>query len=239
MKRLFREKFGQSGSIPSDVWPLSDEAPVNRTTIFRWCKGESIPTPQLFFALVGALNVDPFVLLNPVSGSGFSELYQFLAQAILGANSNKRLRLLFALKAHLGPRDCWPDDNFGEKYYNRKWYRHNEFHDAERAANYYGRLRISVGASVADKVLHFAWRGTPTSTWLPYGFVRSTDSELSLFSYDGRNHKVQLQSGDGEFVVETWFGPGSAHFCIASLDSFAVTTLEDELVHLPTVRFEG
>jgi len=99
---------------------------------------------------------------------------------------------------------------------------------------------IAAGARPFNQpqVWHFAFK-SPLGIfreWRPYGFVEVFEDQISLFHFNG-HMQVVPRPRDGRFIVETYFGEGSADFRVASLHPFTLEQLEAPDPRLAVVRF--
>jgi len=244
LKRLLTERLGKVSAIEHShkIWPIQG-GPVNRATIFRWLKNGTAPTPELFYALAGTLDVDPFAFLKPTSANSFASICQAVGDACWSRGQPMGLKKwLFLAELAEGNRE-WPSAELATTYFKRKWHRHEFTHDPARRVNYYARFRIEAngpthgGDPLRDKVWHFAFRDARRRNWRPYGCIRGRNLSLELYGYGGTVDEKPRSKSDTRFIAETWFGPGKADFCIASLHDFSANLIDDDGEDLPAVRF--
>lgn len=247
LNRLLKERLGKTSmSNAHSDWPIESE-PVNRSTIFRWLQGGKAPRPELFYALAGTLDVDPFALLNPAPATTFSSICQAVGDTLWSRGQPKGLKKwLFLSDLAEGGRE-WPSRDLASTYFKRQWCCREFAHDPAHRANYYARFRIEArapagdGDPLLDKVWHFAFRDARRRNWRPYGCIRGREGRLELYGYGGTVDGSAREESVGAFIAETWFGPGKADFRIASLHGFTAELIGEDGEPgdgLPVVRFQ-
>lgn len=235
LRRLLKERFGRV-AIPPEAWESPQLGLINRSTLHRWCNGTVTPRPDYLFEVAGLLDVDPLVILMPAPDS-FRDGFLLFHEAPSLANFGDDAALLATLVGTLRSRPTWPRDDFSRQFFGRNWVRRFVEHDRKTRADYYERFTIRFAEGVGDKVVHFAWKGPRGRSWSPYGFVAVTPASLNLYSYDGSASNCPIDGAVESIAVETWFGSGSASFCLASLHPFEVLVGDDGESSDPTVRF--
>lgn len=245
LTRLLKERLGKMSAIEEahSTWPIQSE-PVNRATIFRWLQNGTAPTPELFYALAGTLDVDPLLLLKAAPSTTFASICQAVGDALWSRGQPKDLKKwLFLAPLAEGTRE-WPPQELAAIYYKREWNCREFTHDPTQRANYYARFEIEVFGPPVDrtplrnKVWHFAFRDARRRNWRPYGCIRGTESHLELYGYGGTVDQAPHPDSGTKFAVETWFGLGKADFRIACLHDFTAKLTQREEECLPMVRFE-
>lgn len=244
LTRLMKERLGKMSAIGEAhvLWPIQSE-PVNRATIFRWLRNETVPSPELFYALAGTLDVDPLVLLKPAPATSFASICQAVGDTLWSRGQPKDLKKwLFLAPLAEGTRE-WPPQELAVTYFKREWHWREFIHDPAQRSNYYARFEIEVCGPtldknpLRDKVWHFAFRDARRRNWRPYGCIRGTESHLELYGYGGTVDQAPYPESGSKFAVETWFGLGKADFRLACLHDFTVTLTQRADEHLPRVRF--
>lgn len=222
--------------ILPDVWPV--KPPPNRTTIWRWLRGEKFPrNADELFGLAGALDVDPVALLRLSSEMTFSRLCSVIAESIWAHQLTAALRRYWFLRTLFAPSRDWPPPGFAQKYFHRQWTKREHHHQASGRADYYHGFLLRAREPVLHQVWHFAWRDHLKGIWRPYGFVRRAGPRIQLLNFAGLEAIATFSQSDQQsFLVETWFGRGDADFCIASLHGFSMSSSKPGL-SVPMVRF--
>lgn len=218
------------------VEALAADVKISRATLYRWLRSEGLPSRSGLLKLARALDVDPFALFD-FRGRPPIEAARELATTLL---SHGQLGTAAGMAWLLGrylfaPGEEWPS----ETVFGRRWQRAVVRHDAGRRRDYWGLLPIAFsGVTGRPQAWHFAFRsikrGRDGGWWIPYGFA-VVNRTVRLIHFDG--DAQERACPDGRFVVETWFGAGSADFCVASLHPFELSDPESVAVDWPRVRF--
>lgn len=95
--------------------------------------------------------------------------------------------------------------------------------------------------AVAPQAFHFAFRqpGWFADRWLDYGFVVRTGREVRLLHINGKSESYKTRSLEEPTYVETFFGPSTVEFCIASLHPFTHCVDPVETCSDSRVRFQA
>lgn len=213
---------------------------IARATLYRWLKRETLPRWSQVLQLAEAADLDPTLLLD-FQGQAPMDVVREVAAAVFRGKGHDHADLVEGIIGrYLFSESEWPPDDF---FPGHPWTRHVARHDAAVRQDYWGTFRIRVaGDREGPQSWHFAWRNTVGATrpwfWVPYGIATRFKGEVELEHFNGQR---QRQACPGtEFVVETWFGKGSADFCVASLHPFEMRLLgahEPRPLALPRVRF--
>jgi len=226
VRRLLSENGGVAGVIAK--WPF-DPAP-NRSAFSRWLDGKTVPkSAHQLLSLSAALDVDPFALWAP-DLEKFDRVVTQVTHALRKHQWGKLYAALAFIEQFNGPIREWPPERLANTYYRRPWFTHDFQHaNVETLGGRYETIRLqpAVHRDFHDpQMFHFAWRdgGRPVSDWRPYGIVEVCrgNSAIRLLNYNGLIHEVYLAKGHLTVAVETFFGPRSADFRIASLHPFRV-----------------
>lgn len=235
------------GSIERLAGAMRLDKPPHRVTVWRWINNPSGPFPKhadAILALAGALDLDPMALWD-MEDDEFRRRVHTFAVAIVRRRWKDQDRTFMFLEQMLDCAGEWPADRLARHYYRRPWVVRNVSHDARRQRNYYGHFLIAPEtlSERAPQLWHFAFRDAPArgirgmNGWYVYGSVEAYGEKITLRNYNGKVSRCALKSSGGPFVVETWFGQGSADFRIASLHSFQLSMPERALRTIPRVRF--
>jgi hypothetical protein len=225
----------------SRAWPLSSSVP-DRTTLWRWLNGKSQIAPGLVLALAGTLDLDPFALFE-ITPQAYAALCRALVRNIGTTRANPLTHDLQWLASFVAPSEDWPTNEISARFFKRPWAVVPFRHSARDTRNVFQKLSITALPRMfgEPQVWHFACRDqSPNSRlWIPYGFVERRPAEIALFHYHVRGHstRVETPTEATTFVVETWFGPGSAEFRVASLHDFKLVMTHVADRQTPCVRF--
>jgi hypothetical protein len=211
---------------------------VNRTTVFRWRKGEHLPVnAEAALTFAAELDLDPVALWD---FDGPEERMAFWHEVIeAGRTEGWEPLALRSCAAFASPSDRWPPSGIAARYLDdrnepgkRRWTTYNAHHTARAVVNVYRRFRIR-SLHKGPAVLHFAWRhDRPNSPWNPYGFVLRELQRVTRYDAGGRELVVGKRCT--EFCVETKYGEGAARFRIACLHPFEVQ--EEDASQRPASR---
>jgi hypothetical protein len=239
LEALFVEKFGDVVRIPSESWahPGGGSGGPHRSMLWRWRRGKGVPKEYYFIGIAASLDVDPCLLLRLPEGSTFLEFCEAVSKRWWGGSWPHPLKkFAFLQQFILGQRE-WPPTGKIAETFKRDWHRVQFSHVASTRANYYAAFLIEPRNGTKNRVWHFAWRDR-WRPWRPYGVVIARDSEIHLYCFDGREATVSVKTDECDrFIVETWFGPNNAEFCLASLHEFSAELYEGDGELLPSVRF--
>ncbi len=88
------------------------------------------------------------------------------------------------------------------------------------------------------QVWHFAWRHKQRNAlWQPYGFVKLSGLEASLFHIYGFQQRVDIVMANTSIYVQTRLGEGDADFRVASLHKFDLRRTDDLPKESKALRF--
>lgn len=211
LSELSRARFGS-------LEALAKRAGVDRSTLYRWAKGKKLPSEREgLLAVARALAVDPLLLWR-LDASVYDQGHGWLETLIRGKSFGALVRGLAYLDGLLLPAGDWPAAEIARSL-GLRWESFEFSHDPAAGANYYAPIRLS--SSQCWQVWYFAYRNVSglNRTWQPYGLVMRHPVRLLLLSVTAFED-VTIEAAANDFVVETWFGPGSADFRIASLHEF-------------------
>lgn len=237
LESLCVERFKKVVAIPRESWPYPDTGRPDRGTLWRWRRGEAVPNEFNFLGLAGSLDVDPALLLKLREGTTFIDFCESVSPTGWGGSWASSLRKFSFFQDVIFGKNEWPPSEKILPAFKRDWFRHFFRHDATKRASYYAAFLITPKRGARNRVWHFAWRDGWRG-WRPYGVVIARDSEIHLYCFDGREASVAVKADQyQQFVVETWFGPNSAEFCLASLHDFTVELWNGDSSAFPNVRF--
>ena len=193
INELMKREFGASVSERAlQTWPISLVAP-NRSTIWRWLRGQSaIPIDQIA-PFAAALNVDPVVFFD-TTPEDYERICVSLMQDVASSERSFLSRQLEWAYELITPSSQWPPKTLARRFYDRNWFTFDFAHDAKKKRNFFQRLMLS--SSKEPQVWHFAFRGSGAmqSVWRPYGILQRDSGVLrlyhcrgSLFELAGRN----------------------------------------------------
>lgn len=226
------------------IWnsaPYSD-AHLDKSTVYRWIKGETLPkNSHAFLRLAALLDVDPFALL----AVSVSDIVDAADQALrIVQSSYPGPPSLQFVHVFFGRQINWPPGAIASKYFKRSWYVEELSHDPSIRANYYAEIVLRHALQVTSdppQIFHFAFRH-PTmfrARWLQYGLVRAHGTSQILHHINGHVDQVHSSASHEPIRVETWFGPGPALFRIASLHPFSHRIASLEVSSQKALRFPG
>lgn len=246
-QEVIRRRLLATGRGVVDVardWPVED-AP-HRTTLYRWLQSQTLPRSQRhLLGLAGALDVDPFALWA-VTAPTFERVVARVTRVLWSKEWARIHPALSFLEFFVGPLAEWPVERIAQEYFHRSWKCREFKHDASSSTQaHYVQVVLQPAESDAfwdPHVFHFAWRDSraPTTGWRPYGFVEvsRSDAQVRLFHFSGWTQSVGLKADVVAVVVETFFGPRSAAFRVASLHEFRLHIPSAPPSDIPRVRFE-
>jgi hypothetical protein len=232
LQRLFQGNI----SAVAAAWPHNQTQP-HRSTILRWFSGDTLPrTEENLLSLAAALDLDPFALWH-LAPATFPAFCARIFEAASSGNWNRIMSGLAFVGQFVLPSKNWPPIRLVRDYYGKEWVLAEFSFPAMNHRDYFESLLIVPRAPTAgDQVWHFAWRPALDAPWRPYGFVRLFGTDLRLFSFTGLSAQAIL-SEPSSFCVETWIGPGSAHFRVASIHDFSLQTDRSTAHGVVAIRF--
>lgn len=238
LRDLMRSKLGGMPGI-ARAWPQPFSVP-DRTTLWRWFNGRSQITPALILPLAGTFDLDPFALFE-ITPPAYAALCRALAKGIGAGRGTQLARDLQWLSDLVAPREDWPPNEIASRYFHRPWVVKPFRHTAQYAQNFFQRLLITAPVMKfrEPQVWHFAFRGQNPSfqLWVPYGFIEKRPNQIALYHYRGNSTSVDVSAEASTFIVETWFGLGTAEFRAASIHKFDLALIDSADLALPCVRF--
>ena len=222
----------------------------DRATVYRWRDGALPKTSINLIRFANLLDVDPFCLLVPNSNSKVDEVIGEVFKSYQ-LNDAPEPSLQF-IADFFGWNQLWPPPYFEEVRKNKptrrliyKWHEQEFALDAAKQSNYYALIKlIPTQPAVRPQTLHFAFGGKSAlrRRWLHYGFVVRDGTAVKLTHIHGHGHghtgSYEASSATDPTFVETWFGPSSATFRVASRHPFSLEVIDDD-VGKPRVRFPG
>jgi transcriptional regulator with XRE-family HTH domain len=221
------------------AWPMSSRAP-DRTTLWRWLKGESNIAPQRVLELAGAFDIDPLSLFQ-TTPKAYAVMCRALAKSIGSRNATPLGHDLQWLREFIAPNEEWPSQYLAAKFYDRTWKLQEFSHSARDRHNYFQKVSIKSPPRTfgEPQVWHFAFRGQSSTfpLWTPYGFIERRSDEIALYHYRGATATADIHRNADKFTVETWFGTGAAEFRVASLHAFELALTKTADSKLPCIRF--
>jgi|SRR5579871_4850474 len=228
--------MGPNGVIKA--WPIASRTP-HRTTLWRWVNGSPPTDPESILELAGAFDLDPVALFQ-ATPRGYAALCRALLRTVGGKHTSRVTRELEWIFDLIIPAEEWPPRRIATTYFHRQWHLAQFSHLAIRK-NYFQKIAITAGERKfgEPQVWHFAFT-VPDAllpVWTPYGFVERNREEISLYHVRGYTGSTPRKTNENTFVVETWFGGGTAEFRIASLHPFTAALAEDNESSASYVRF--
>ena len=228
-------------------WYLPDRSgivskdPPHRATFHRWTQGQVPRTADDLLRLSSILDVDPMCLLKLPERNPEATMERLASTYMHGRWEPPALEFL---QEFMGRRAAWPPPNLARDYFGRAWHKQEITHDAMDRTNYYATLRIAAldrTRSGGPFVYHVAFRHPSLfgRRWLQYGLVLRHSTRVSLRHINGHSDSCDAHDARAPTLVETWFGPGPAIFCVASLHPFTMDLIETEPEGEPVVRFPG
>ena len=214
-----------------------DSAVPHRSTMHRWMTGQVPRTADDLLQLCGVLDIDPLCLLTLPEANPDLAIEKLMSAYVHGRWQPPALEFLTEF---LGRRAAWPPQGLARRFFGRDWYTAELEHDPARAANFYATFRISA-AGEGPFVYHVAFRHTHlfARRWLQYGFVVRHGSSVRLRHINGHVDTCETPSAASPTLVQTWFGPGSVYFKVASLHPFELTLNPLGPVEGKVVTFPG
>lgn len=225
---------------PSQV-DSPDAAVPHRSTMHRWSTGQVPRTASDLLRLCGVLDIDPLCLLTLPQADPDLAIEKLMSAYVHGRWQPPALEFLTEF---LGRRAVWPPQALARRFFGRDWYTAELEHDALRAANFYATFRILAageGAGEGPFVYHIAFRHSHlfARRWLQYGFVVRHGVNVRLRHINGHVDTCEVPSIGSPTLVQTWFGPGSVCFKLASLHPFALDLAPSGTLVERAVRFPG
>ena len=220
---------------------LESKGPPHRATFHRWTQGQVPRTADDLLRLSGILDVDPICLLKLPERNPEATMERLASTDVHGRWEPPALELL---QEFMGRRAAWPPPSLARDYFGRDWHKREITHDATDRTNFYATLRIAPpdGSRCGGPfVYHVAFRHTSLfgKRWLQYGLVLRHGNRISLRHINGHIDSCDARDALAPNLVETWFGPGPAVFCVASLHPFTLDLIEAGPTGEPVVRFPG
>lgn len=237
IQRVVERDFEGNTSAFGRSLELSDLP--HRKTIFRWARQqEGLPkSPQRLLALAQALDVDPFLLLE-IDTEVLLKVCSSAAWNLTWGSVHKALAFmngLFALS-----HEHWPPAEISE-WFDGDWYTQDLLHDPAQGRNHFRPFVLQpelfydgdgqVESLREPQAWYLAFRDVrihngepePVSYWRPFGMLRLEQGQIHLLNFVGLADQTPLNTADGRFVFELFFGQGAAQFRIASLHPFELT----------------
>ncbi|WP_417449567.1 hypothetical protein [Kordiimonas sp.] len=229
LKTLIIERY--SNGVPGllDAWTTSERKalsdPPDRSTVYRWMKGQLPRSASDLLSLCSLLDIDPFSILTARDGSISDAIHWLLNAVQLRQWRQPSLSFLADL---FGRQQAWPPPSLAETFYGRPWHVKEFEHDPAKRALYYACIGLSGSSDIrhtTPQVFHFAFYtpGVFGERWLQYGFVERYNNTIRLIHINGHTEIYEAEALSEPSSVETWFGPGHAVFRVASLHSFSLT----------------
>lgn len=215
--------------------------PPHRATLHRWTRGQVPRTADDLLRICGVLDIDPMCLLKLPERNPEATMERLTSTYMHGRWEPPALEFL---QEFMGRRAAWPPPHIARNYFGREWHKCEITHDAVDRRNFYATLRVAAierAHSAGPFVYHFAFRHPSLfgRRWLQYGLVLRHGNRVSLRHINGYIDNCDIYDACAPTLVETWFGPGPAIFCIASLHPFTLELGGSERVAQPVVRFPG
>ncbi len=204
--------------------------PPDRSSIYRWMKGQLPRSSQSFLSLCGLLDVDPFAMLSVNEDKLSSTIPELLNAVQL---RQWRQPALGFFTDFFGRQTSWPPRSISEDYFSRSWSMEDFEHDPEHRDNYYPTIVIGGSEQIhlhKPQVFHFAFRSPDLfgKRWLQYGFVERCGKQVRLVHINGHVERYETEDISNLSHVETWFGAGAAIFRIASLHPFSLKVTDKQ-----------
>lgn len=226
--------------LPSQA-DAPDTVVPHRSTMHRWLTGQVPRTANDLLRLCGVLDIDPLCLLTLPQVDPELAIERLMSAYVHGRWQPPALEFLTDF---LGRRAIWPPQGLAHRYFGRDWYTGELEHDASCAANFYATFRISAAGEQSCEgpfVYHVAFRHSRlfARRWLQYGFVVRHGRGVRLRHINGHVDAGEVPSAASPTLVQTWFGPGSVLFKVASLHPFTLALDPPGSVEGEAVRFPG
>jgi len=208
-----------------------EEDVPTRQTMSNWRNGRLPKTSLSIIRLAELLDVDPFCLLVARDDSP-ADVIDHIFQAYQH-NTSAEPSLQF-IAAFFGGSAMWPPQYWEEHRRKKPELRHSFFwherefdHDTAVQANYYATVALTSDPEIVSsrpQTFHFAYSGKSSSRarWFHYGFVVRSKKQVTLTHIRGHTDACTTKTSTSPTLVETWFGPGSARFRVASRHPFSL-----------------
>lgn len=212
----------------------------DRSSIYRWLDKGMPSSLDALFGFCGVLNIDPISILDfEKSGilKNFGKLRRSFQLGLKASSSYKALWEMFV------PGPNWPSNTIAENYYGRPWHIVDFAHDSREITNVYALLNIMLPMRTEEfspVVFHIAYRrkGALDAMWRPFGSIISVFNSTKLISESGDFQEMPMERAEEKVLVETFLGPGSVDFRLASLHRFDLQ-LDIPSTSTGVLRFHG
>jgi hypothetical protein len=224
-----------------------DDVP-NRQTLYNWRDGRLPKTSISIIRFAELLDVDPFCLLVARDDSPADVIEDVFQSYLHDTSAEPSLQFIAAF---FGWTAMWPP-KYWEEHRRKKpnlrhsfvWHEREFEHDTSVRANYYPAVALTSDPEIIasrPQTFHFAYsgKGVLGARWLHFGFVVRFEKQVTLTHIHGHTDACVTKTSTSPALVETWFGPGSARFRVASRHPFSLEFRgQDDGPH-PKVRFPG
>lgn len=230
LQGLIEHRYGSVDELAA-VWqaryeasPQSTIKPRDRSSIYRWLDHGLPAKKDALYGFCALLDVDPIGIIE-TSRSFVEE--NFAKERRAFQLSVKRDTLLAPFRAVYLPGWRWPNAAIARDHYRRDWSVANFTHEADGLLNVYAALVFRLKTALPDvhpRVFHFAYQQMHAidRLWRPYGVIIALGERIRLIAESGNWQEVTDEAFRDHAVAETFFGPRSTHFRVASLHDFTV-----------------
>jgi hypothetical protein len=224
-----------------------DDAP-SRQTLYNWRDGQWPKTSISIIRFAELLDIDPFCLLIARDASPADVIEDVLQAYQLDTSVEPSLQFI---SAFFGWNTMWPPKYWEELRRDKPslthsfvWHEREFDHDTSVQANYYPAVALTSDPEIIasrPQTFHFAYsgKGALRARWLHFGFVVRFENQVALTHIHGHTGACVTKTSTSPALVETWFGPGSARFRVASRHPFSLVFRGQDDGPDPRVRFPG
>lgn len=242
MDLLLKARFpgGKAKNKLQAEWDRVLGNPPSLSSINRWKAGHMPQSSDDLWRLARMLDVDPTGLIE-IEALQMDDIDQFIRTVQLD-QWRSHAPLMF-LKSFLGRQAVWPPVEYLNKYFDKKrWHSVDFKHDIANGSGFYQQIEIACQSSArhnAVRTYHVAYRQEFlfAGRWLQYGVLIRTPDKVQLVHINGDKQSYVPESNMAPTRFETYFGPGSAIFRVASLHEFDLALVETKDAAKPFVQF--
>lgn len=197
--------------------------PREASRVYKYSKGELPKKEDTLFSYCALLNADPIAIVDTsqefVAKHYWKERLHFF--------SSEKKTLLAPFRPLFLPGQQWPDNSIVETYYDRTWHTEEFLFAADTMAHGYAAVYITPQDELPlnhPRVFHFAYqvKGAPDQLWRPYGITIGYHDRVRLIHERGVWQEIAKPEHSKDVIAETFFGPDSCWFRVASLHPFEI-----------------